>query len=91
MSKAEWREKGRERGERERRERERMDVRKRVQRDSGIYCVSRVNSSINAPNRNYFFQNTSFSILELFGPRFLIFFPFTDLKHNLPQMNCEYQ
>ena len=49
-------------------------MRKRVERDSGTHCVSGVNPSIglvDAPNMNYFSQNTSFFYsAALFGPIF---------------------
>ena len=42
------------------------DVRMSVERDNGTHCVNGVNSStgfVSAPNKNYFSQNTAFSIL----------------------------
>ena len=62
-------------------------MRKRVERDSGTHCVSGVNPStglVGASNRNYFSQNTPFSILQLFEPIFFNLFSLDDLKHNLP-------
>ena len=62
-------------------------MRKRVERNSGTHCVSGVNPSMGrwgASNRNYFSQNTHFSILQLFEPLFFKFFSLFDLKHNLP-------
>ena len=43
-----------------------------------------VNGLVGASNRNYFSQNTPFSILQLFEPLVLNFFSLDDLKHNLP-------
>ena len=48
--------------------------------------VMGVNSSIglvSVPKRNYFSQNTPFSIFQLFVPPFFNFFPLGDLKPNL--------
>ena len=54
-------------------------MRKRVERDSGTHCVSGVNPSIglvDAPNMNYFSQNTPFFfILQLCLAPFFNFFP----------------
>ena len=44
-----------------------------------------VNGLVGASNRNYFSQNTPFSILQLFKPLFFNFFSLDDLKHNLSQ------
>ena len=63
-------------------------MRKRVERESGTHCVSGVNPStglVDAPNRNYFSQNTPFFILQLCLAPFFNFFPLSDLKYNIPK------
>ena len=65
-------------------------MRKRVERDNGTHCVSGVNPStglVDAPNRNYFSQNTPFFILQLCLAPFFNFFPLSNLKYNLPQIS----
>ena len=65
-------------------------MRKIVERDSGTHYVSGVNSStglVDAPNRNYFSQNTPFFILQLCLAPFFNFFPLSDLKYNLSQIS----
>ena len=46
--------------------------------------VNRSTRLVNAPNMNYFSQNTLFFILQLCLAPFFNFFPLSDLKYNLP-------
>ena len=52
--------------------------------DSLCQWVNQSTGLVNAPNMNYFSQNTLFFILQLCLTPFFNFFPVSDLTYNLP-------
>ena len=79
-----------ERGVREPKGREdRCDKKESRQRQWDPLCqwVNRSTGLVNAPNMNYFSQNTLFFILQLCLAPFFNFSPLSDLKYNLPQIS----